>query len=203
MQGEVAYQDAHIFAQHIVIAIECMNQSCAMDRVFSDPECSSSYKIAPRFFRTTYHALRFRFEIEVSKLFDQKGKSFDSFKNELTQNNLLRLDFAEAYKNAKQTAQKDIEQIRVRRNKIHAHSDIETFRNPDIFSEEHPFDWESIRKLLFSMLNICNWIILTQTKAEIPQLYGADNSDDFVRLFGCETEFEKYNEILKEWTGKS
>ena len=53
-----------------------MDQSCAMDKIFRDPRFSSKYKIAPYFFRTTYHALRFRFEIEVSKLFDQKSKSF-------------------------------------------------------------------------------------------------------------------------------
>ena len=83
---ETAYQDACIFAQHIVVAVDCMDQSRAMNKMFCNPSFSANYRIAPHFFRTAYHALRFRFEIEVSKLFDQKGKSFDSFKNDLVRN---------------------------------------------------------------------------------------------------------------------
>lgn len=87
---ESTYQDACIFAQHIVIAIDCLDQSRAMDKIFSDPEFSSRYKDAPHFFRTAYHAMRFRFEIEVDKLFDPKSKSFGSFKNRLIQNNMKK-----------------------------------------------------------------------------------------------------------------
>lgn len=197
MTKEVAFQNAHIFAQHIVIAIDCMDQSCAMDKIFRDPRFSSKYKIAPYFFRTTYHALRFRFEIEVSKLFDQKSKSFDSFKNGLVHDKLISAKETMAYKDAKQIAHGDLSQIRTRRNKIHAHSDSEVFDNPDIFSDEHPFCWENVRKLLICMLEICNLVIFKYTEEGIAQTYGIGNSDDFTRLFGCETEFEKHYNKLK------
>lgn len=197
---EATYKEAHIFAQRIVIAINCMDQSCAMDRVFSDPQFSPKYKIAPHFFRTAYHALRYRFEIEVNKLFEQKSKSFDNFKNQLSQISLIRSVDEEAYKRAKQIAKKDLEEIRIRRNKIHAHSDAETFCDPDIFSKQHPICMDVIRALLISMLNICNWVILCDTSTTLPQLYDFGNSDDFVRLFGCKTESEKqYNDLLKMW----
>ena len=52
--NEVAYLDACIFAQHIVTAIDCADQSRAMVRMFCDPCNSPKYKIAPHFFRTTY-----------------------------------------------------------------------------------------------------------------------------------------------------
>jgi len=71
---ESVYQDARIFAQHIVIAIDCLDQSRAMVKIFCDPKFSSRYKDAPHFFRTAYHAMRFRFEIEIDKLFDTKSK---------------------------------------------------------------------------------------------------------------------------------
>lgn len=198
MTEESTYQDACIFAQHIVIAIDCLDQSRAMDKIFSDPEFSSRYKDAPHFFRTAYHAMRFRFEIEVDKLFDPKSKSFGSFKNRLIQNNMFSGEAAIAYKNAKQGAQKDLKQIHMRRNKIQAHSDVEAFNNPDVFSDEHPFCWDTVRKLLICMLNICNQVIFTYTKEGLSQPYGIGNSDDFVRLSGCETDFDKQNrEFLK------
>lgn len=200
MTKKVAFQNAHIFAQHIVTAIDCMDQSCAMDKIFRNPRFSSKYKIAPYFFRTTYHALRFRFEIEVSKLFDQKSKSFDSFKNGLVHDSLISAKETTAYKDAKQIACGDLKQIRTRRNKIHAHSDSGVFDNPDIFSDEHLFCWENVRKLLICMLEICNWVILKYTEEGTAQIYGIGNSDDFIRLFGCETEFEKQvDKALESW----
>lgn len=200
---EIACQDARIFAQHIVIAVDCMDQSSAMDRIFRDSRFSSTYRVAPHFFRTTYHALRFRFEVEVSKLFDQNGKSFDSFKNDLIHNNIIPAKETTAYKNARQVAQKDLSQIHKRRNKIHAHSDSEVFGNPDVFSEENPFCWDNIRKLLIHMLYICNLTIFKYTEAGVAQTYGISNSDDFVRLFDCKTAFEKQcDKILKNFGGK-
>ncbi len=190
---ESVYQDARIFAQHIVIAIDCLDQSRAMVKIFCDPKFSSRYKDASHFFRTAYHAMRFRFEIEIDKLFDTKSKSFDSFKNHLIQNNMLSNEAAIAYKNAKREAKRDLKQIHTRRNKIQAHSDAKTFNDPDVFSEEHPFCEDNVRKLLICMLNICNRIIFTYTEIGIAQLYGLGNSDDFVRLFGCETDFDKQN----------
>ena len=111
---------------------------------------------------------------------------------------MVSSEAAIAYKNAKQGAQKDLKQIHMRRNKIQAHSDVEAFNNPDVFSDEHPFCWDTVRKLLICMLNICNQVIFTYTKEGLSQPYGIGNSDDFVRLSGCETDFDKQNrEFLK------
>lgn len=202
LSTESLYAEANIFAQHIVIAIDCLDQSHAMSKIFCDPRFSSRSKDAPHFFWTAYNAMRFRFEIEVNKLFDQnkKSKSFDLFKDFLAQNNIVSPDYLAAYKNAKRAAKKDIDQIHVRRNQIHAHTDIKTFYNPDTFSEEHPFHGESIRKLLICMLNLCNMVIFNHTKVGAAQLYGISNSDDFVKLFGCETESDKRDkDILETW----
>ena len=181
--AEKLLSDADIFAQHIVSAIDCLDQSNAMDRIFSDPKYLGAYREAPRFYRTAYLAMLFRAEMEVYKLFDQKGKSFDSFKNELARNGLLRTDNGKDYKDAKKEAKNDIETIRLRRNKVQAHSDAEFFNNPDVFVENHAVQWSNIRNLLDCMLKICDWAIICCTQEGIGQTYSTINSDDFVQLF--------------------
>lgn len=109
--AEKLLSDADIFAQHIVSAIDCLDQSNAMDRIFSDPKYLGAYREAPRFYRTAYLAMLFRAEMEVCKLFDQKGKSFDSFKNELARNGLLRTDNGRDYKDAKKRQRTTLRQF--------------------------------------------------------------------------------------------
>lgn len=192
--------DSRIFAQHIVIAIDCLDQSCAMDKIFTDPKHAAEFKAAPHFYRTAYHAMRFRFELEVNKLFDQESRSFDSFKNDLSNYEKNFQQEAASFKLAYKLAENDINVIRNRRNKIHAHSDADCFNDPDLFSEAHPFNQKNIRKLLLSMLGLCNAVILCYTEEGIAQLHGIGNSDDFVKLFGYETTFKKQcDDILKEW----
>lgn len=210
--------ESRIFAQHIVIAIDCLDQSCAMDKIFTDSKHAAEFKAAPYFYRTAYHAMRFRFELEVNKLFDQESRSFDSFKNDLSNyeknsqqeaasftNGLssgkrILQQKAVSFKLAYKLAENDINVIRNRRNKIHAHSDANCFNDPDLFSEAHPFNRENIRKLLLSMLDLCNAVILCYTEEGIAQLHGIGNSDDFVKLFGYETTFKKQcDDILEEW----
>lgn len=189
--SEQLLSDANIFAQHIVIAVDCLDQTRAMDKIFSSPEHSIQYKVAPYFYRTAFHAMRFRLEIEVAKLLDQHGKSFDSFKNHLSRNGLIAAADLEKYNECLHKAQRDLRSIKNRRNKIHAHSDADYFNAPDIFSEEHPVNWNCVRELLLIMLHICNGVILRLTQEGIAPLRGIGNSDDFVRLFGYETAFEK------------
>lgn len=187
--------DADIFAQHIVIAVDCLDQTRAMDKIFSNPEYSAQYRVAPHFYRTAFHAMRYRLEMEIDKLFDQKSKSFDSFKNNLSRNKLIADPEAEKYKECKHKAQGDLRAISDRRNKIHAHSDAGCFNNPDTFAEEHPVNWDCVRELLLIMLHICNGVILHLAQEGPAPLRGIGNSDDFIRLFGYETEFEKFCNI--------
>ena len=51
--------DADIFAQHIVSTIDCLDQSSAMDRIFSDPKHLGAYREAPHFYRTAYLVMLF------------------------------------------------------------------------------------------------------------------------------------------------
>ena len=189
--NEHLLSDADIFAQHIVIAIDCLDQSRAMDRIFRDPKHSGNFKDAPHFYRTAFWAMKYRFEIEVYKLFDKKGKSFDNFKNLLTQNGLLSSSNAQLYKKRRSDAQCDLTAINNRRNKIRAHSDSEYFNNPSCLEDQNPIDYDCIRELLMIMLSICNGVILRLTDDVPANLHGIGNSDDFVRLFGYETEFDK------------
>lgn len=67
-------KDASIFAQHIIIALDCLEEARAMQSIFSQEKYESQYKIAPHFYSTTYHALLFQCQMEIAKLFDEGGR---------------------------------------------------------------------------------------------------------------------------------
>lgn len=181
---------ANIFAQHIIKALDCLHEYNAMNTVFEQEENLKQFNIAPHFFLTAYHAMLFRFEIEVCKLFDENSYSFNNFKNSLIKNNIIQKNEVEKYVVAYNVARNDIKEILNKRNKLNAHSDKDVFLTPDIYAEEHSYKSSNVNRLLYEMLWICNLTIQRQTTDGIPQIKGTDNGDDFLKLFGYETEAE-------------
>lgn len=189
---EKLYGDACIFAQHIVIALDCLDECRAMNKIFTSSQHKDQYRVARHFYRTAYHAMRYRFHMEVAKLFDshRDSEKFDHFKNRVYRAGLIDITDKSKYSELKGNAQKDIEVIKDRRNKIYAHSDKSVFNEPDQYLDEHPFDEEVIETLLHTMLYICNKVIIHLTKDIPAQLFSTNNGDDFVKLFGYETKSE-------------
>lgn len=190
-------EDAYIFAQHIVIALDCLGECKAMNRIFTG-EHKHEYKKAPHFYRTAHQAMIYRFQMEVAKLFDDdnKAKTFDEYKNLLFKNNVLSSSLSAEYKTLKKQADASLCEIKNLRNKILAHSDKEFFNTHDTFAEQHQYDIDAIEKLLKNMLCICNHVILKFTKEAPAPLFSVYNNDDFVKLFGYTTEAERE---LERW----
>lgn len=189
---EKLFDDACIFAQHIVAALDCLGECRAMNQIFTSPQHKDQYPVARHFYRTAYFAMRFRFHMEVAKLFDSDShsESFPNFKNRAYHAGLIDATDKSKYSELKGNAQKDIDVIEERRNKIYAHSDKCVFNEPDQYLDEHPFDDKTIETLLYTMLFICNKVIIHLTKDIPARLFSADNNDDFIKLFGYETKSE-------------
>lgn len=185
--------DARMFAQHIVVALDCLSQVQAMDQIFGQKKHQVDYRKAPHFYRTAYHAMLYRFQMEVIKLFDKDGDSytFPEFKNILYKNGLLTHQMGDDYEMCHKIAKKDIGAIRTRRNKDLAHPDKEWFNRPEQLYNENPLNFDRIDKLLQVMLLICDKILLQNSEYGPAQLYSTYNGDDFVKLFGYETRDEK------------
>lgn len=186
--------DAKIFAQHIVVALDCLGEMEAMRNIFTSQEHQEQYKKASHFYFTAYHAMQYRVQMIIANLFDNSGKSFDTFKNTVCKNTSL-FNFSD-YVNKKKAAQQDINAIRTIRNKFLAHPDKAYFNCPETVYDNNPFSFQTIEKLLFSMLCLCNKIILYYDKAVPAQLFSAYNRDDFIKLFGYKTEDDMH---LESW----
>jgi len=186
--GRDLFADARIFAQHIVIALDCINECKAMNQIFGEEKLTDLYKTAPVFFKTAYQAMRFRYQIETVTLFDNKGCNFDEFKNSVSKKKLISPQYIEHYRQCRKIAEGELNNLHSRRNKVLAHSDREFFSTPDIFIEENPVDVQKIKALLLSMLKICNAVILHCTENGSAQLHSTAFGDDFVKLIGRKTE---------------
>ena len=183
-------KDASIFAQHIIIALDCLEEARAMQSIFWQEKYESQYKIAPHFYSTAYHALLFRCQVEIAKLFDENSYRFAQFKNDLCRAKEIELSDCEEYTLREKIADKDLKAIRNRRNKVLAHSDKEYFNNPKELFDNEPVNLETIKPLLLTMLKICNRVIFNSSEYGPANLYSTYNGDDFVKLFGVKTWYE-------------
>ena len=188
-------KDALIFAQHIIIALDCLEEARAMQSIFSQEKYESQYKIAPHFYSTAYHAMLFQCQMEIAKLFDEGGHgapyTFDRFKNKLCKSNEIGPSYIENYKLKKRIADKDLQAIKSRRNGYLAHSDEKYFDKPQILFSNEPVNSEAIKSLLLAMLTICNRVIFNSADYGPVHLYSTYNGDDFVKIFGCKTWYEQ------------
>ena len=188
--NEVVHE-ACMFAQHIVVALDCMHETQAMSMIFANKANLPQFKIAPHFYLTSYHAMEYRMQLEIIKLFDKSSRSFVNFEDDLKKNKWITETDIDQFESKWSLYENDIEAIRKRRNKVIAHSDAKYFRHPEIIFETNKIDLCHLEDLLQSMLGICNGIIQSYVKEGIPPLFSTFNGDDFVKLFDMETEAEQ------------
>lgn len=145
----------------------------------------------------------YRFNMEVAKMFDNDGKSktWREYKNAINRNNFLSKESFSDYLAAFSKAKSSIEAIINRRNKFLAHSDGRMWVDSNAVISENPIDYEDVEALLYSMMEICNRIVLIYSEDRPANLFSDNQGDDFVRLFGMKTlgevEAEKLFELLK------
>lgn len=184
--------EAHILADHIVNAMDCIGQVEAMHLIFSMEQHKDFYKKAPHFFLTARNAMVYRFQLEVAKLFDTDSDTiaFPPFKDAIARGKHIGKNFLTRYKTLYKQTKSSINNIQLRRNKMLAHANYNASHDILSFQKELPFDLDQMKELLLTMLEICNKVIQKYTNGAI-ELHAYFGNDDFVRLFGYETEAEK------------
>lgn len=187
---------ASMFAQRIVVALDCLEEARAMQKIFVQEKFRTQYQTAPHFYLTAYFAMLFRFQVDVAKLFDNKTGtySFECFKNELARAGKIKTQDAYEFKHKKDIADDDLTELRKRRNTFFAHTDKKYFNDPQCVFRNHPVSFDNIKQLLQIMLKICNQVIWDSSQHGSPCLYSTYNGDDFVKLFGYTTQSEKETE---------
>lgn len=198
MNEEDYLENASIFAAHIVVALDCLEEARAMNRIFSQEKYQSHLKTAPNFFKTAYHAMLYRFQMEVALLFEENSNviSFLQFKNQLAQDHIIGKEQIEKFKSAYKDSKAVLGDISKKRNKYLAHLDKQYFNAPGPFIYYDMVDFDKLESLLRCMLYICNYVIMMSTKKGIARIQTTRNGDDFVKLFGYLTKDEEKEDRL-------
>ncbi len=191
--------ESQILGEHIVNSLDCIGQVSAMHRICSMEKYRETYKTAAHFFVTAEQAMVYRYQIEIAKLFDNHGDTigFSRFKNAISAGKHLDNRYIEKYRAQHKLAEASINSILERRNNILAHANYAISHDIATYQREHNLDIKQLKKLLEIMLEICNAVIIKYSDG-VPELFSYAGNDDFLRLFGIETEAEV---VRKRWFG--
>lgn len=189
---EKLYIEAQIYAEHIINALDCIGEVQAMHQVFKNGQHEDILKTAPHYFITARQAMVYRYQIEVAKLFDSRRDSLDfsRFMKSINSGNYIPQSLSDRFKERDSESKECLKAIKNRRNKILAHADVAHAKDIVTYQKEQTFELEKVQALLFTMLEVCNTLIITYSKTPA-DMYSYANNDDFLRLFGLETSADK------------
>lgn len=194
----------HNFHYQVRIIKLCLDELDALKEVGNDRLKKLK---ANNFFYIAHTSIIFRYEVELTKLFDKNNSgSINWICNRINNNIEYFLHPNEVEAKCKQL-KKDIKKykntlgnIHNRRNKTLAHNDIDYYYFSQKAIDDFPFDYEEVKELATSLLDFSIYLY-KEIGSDKKSLGYVTHPDDVKRIFGLKTEGDLFKEeLLKKFS---